>query len=207
MVNQLILEKHSVAAILELVVEEHVRVARELQLGRSGVLQARRHHLDQIVIFRRDAPGMVQGLVNEHLALPEASALGAVNRNAAVDATEKLLGVEAHVEPQARRRCAAVFAAFEAKANVVKNLAFVVDHRATDAFVAHEVNGAVEFVGVGGQGNEPKIMQPVGRGQAVIDFVERAGVYSCGGESGLDAEAVGAFDVELDHAAASLARR
>ena len=148
---------------------------------------------------------MICGLVNEHLALAEAGALRAIDAQLRLHTAEEMFGGNEHVETKAWGSGAAMFAAFKAHPGAIENLAFIVDHGARGLVIAHDVDVVVHVIGVVRPHHQTHIVQSVGRGEAVIDLVERARVRTGGGEGGFCAQPVGTFDVELDNGAGGLA--
>src|SRR5207302_6671337 len=91
LIDQLILEDRSIAAMIVLVIEEHTGIASELQLGPAGIVRARRHDMDEIVVFGGGAARMIQSLVVEYLTLAVSSAFRTIDSNAVMDAAQQML--------------------------------------------------------------------------------------------------------------------
>src|SRR5829696_7151231 len=136
--------------------------------------------MNEVIIFRGQASGVIEHLMNEHFALAETSAFRTVDRHGVMHAAEALLGRKGDVEAEARRGSAAVFASFQAQGGVVKNIAFIINNRATNAFVAHEIDGAEQLVAVAREGYKAHVVQSVSRGQAIVNLVEGAGIRPLG---------------------------
>src|SRR2546423_5342116 len=170
------------------------------------MLQSGRYYLDKVIVFGRHCPGVVGGLVNEHLTLAKAGALRAIYAKLVMDAAEQVVGMEQHVKTEARGRGAAVFASFDADARVIEDLALVINHGARGLVVAHHVEIVVHPVRVIRPHHQPNIVETVSGGEAVIYLVKRARICASSREGGPGAETVCAFDVELDYGAGDFAR-
>ena len=183
--------------MVELVVEKDTGIASELQLGASGIIRARRHDVDKVVVLSGCAPGMIECLMMEHLALAVAGAFRAVNGHGMMNTAQRVFGGEHGMEAEPRRGGAAVLAAFQAHARVIEDLVLIVNEGAANAVVAHEVHRAKQPIGIRGEHDQPDVMQPVGLGQPIIDFVEGSGIWPGCGKEGMDAETIGALDIKL----------
>src|SRR5690606_16548349 len=118
-VNQFVFEQTAIAAVFILRVEEDIAEPRELHLRAAGVLHARRDDIHEVVVLGRQPTRVAHGGVQQDLALAETGAVGAVEREAAVDAAEKLVGVESQDECESFGYRASTLATAESHTRVI----------------------------------------------------------------------------------------
>ena len=167
--------------MIVLVIEKHAGIASELQLSTAGIIGARRHDMDEIVVFGGGSAGMIKRLMMEHLALAITGAFRPVDGNAAVNTSKRMFRTEHHMETEPWCSCPAVFAAFQTDGRVIEYLVLIVNHGAVNPFIAHQIDRSEQLVGIGGQQDEPDIVQAIGLSEPIIHFVKRARIRSgCG---------------------------
>ena len=204
-VDQFVFVQFAIRTIFELFVEEDIFVAGHLEDRTAGEGLIGSEDLDEIVVAADGPAGIRDHHVEEEFALAGSLAFRAVDGDAAVGSAEESIRGEVEIVAHAASLIAAAFAAFEADARIVVDVAFAVDDGGFDAVIAHDFGGRVHEGAVGIGRDDAEIVPSVGGGCVVIDFAEGTGVRSGGGPEGIGACAVGGPEVVLNDGAGGLA--
>ena len=157
-VDALVFEHHPVTAILKLITEvialqpclgkdrrtEHPGTVKHE--SRTGGDRGDKAH--EVVLRRVHAAGEIRELLQEDFALPGHNAAGAVNRNTAMRAEEKIVRRKFNIVADPRDFETPVLAALQRNACTVVDFLFIEDDRARDGRVTHQVFVTVEIVRV-----------------------------------------------------------
>src|SRR6185503_1208128 len=137
--------KHrTIATVLELRVEVIGIEAGEAKLRDDVVKVQRRNTAGQIVIHAGDPAGVSGNMFGQNFRdAADQPLLGAIDGHNLVHAPKWLIGVEGDVVTDTRR-VSANKAAFEPHANIVEHFLLVIDHGATEQFVAKRIGSRVQ---------------------------------------------------------------
>src|SRR5207247_1924034 len=125
----------------------------------------------------------------------------AVDEHDRVDAAEKVIGLEFQMEADADIAVASALAAFEADGHIIVGALFVIDDRAGQVVVAHDVGEGVEQSSVSRSEEDANVVTPAEDGLSIGDSVERAGIGAGGRISGNGAQAIHGTNIELNNRA------
>ena len=160
--------------------------------------------MDQVVVHVRDPASMAGQVFGEDFSLADAGPLRAINGDGVKYTPEKLARIEVNRKADPCH-VPAHKTPFQPDADIIKDLLLVVQHRATEGFIAQDVCIGVHEIGIRRQHEHAEIARRSGGGLAVVDAVQGTRVGSSRRKARDGIRAVVAFDVELDEHAGRLA--
>src|SRR4051812_36211628 len=115
-----------------------------------------------------------------------------------MDATKEVVGVELEMKTHASIAVATALASLEPHGHIVISTALIINDRAWESVIAHDVRQGVQQGGIGWGKNHPDVVSQWQVGLTIIHGVKGRGIGAARGISGDSTQAIACFNIELN---------